>query len=209
MNNNCNNVNNFLSYTINDCNFDSTINVKLNQELKNVIATINSNIDCNYHTINCSYDNLRQTTYYDILNICGLQLNSQLLINNIITGSSDNSTLITLGYFNDNSGGGGGDSIEATLLSSNELKFDNAYQYGTIAAPRTGDITINFTDAKLGMIQTMYHDDTELPAEILSNAKFLVVWGFYEPDTVNRLSFELIDKTVDSEMILVTIIPVE
>ena len=106
-------------------------------------------------------------------------------------------------------GGGGGDSIEATLLSSNELKFDNVYQYGTIAAPRTGDITINFTDAKLGMIQTMYHDDTELPAEILSNAKFLVVWGFYEPDTVNRLSFELIDKTVDSEMILVTIIPVE
>ena len=105
--------------------------------------------------------------------------------------------------------GGGGDSIEATLLSSNELKFDNAYQYGTIAAPRTGDMTINFTDAKLGMIQTMYHDDTELPAEILSNAKFLVVWGFYEPDTVNRLSFELIDKTVDSEMILVTIIPVE
>ena len=105
--------------------------------------------------------------------------------------------------------GGGGDSIEATLLSSNELKFDNVYQYGTVAAPRTGDITINFTDAKLGMIQTMYHDDTELPAEILSNAKFLVVWGFYEPDTVNRLSFELIDKTVDSEMILVTIIPVE
>ena len=96
-----------------------------------------------------------------------------------------------------------------TLLSSNALTFDAFYQYGTPASSRTGDITVSFTDAKLGVVQTMFHDDAALPAEILSNSKFVVLQGYYEPNTVNRISFELIDTTLGSEVILVTVIPTE
>lgn len=99
--------------------------------------------------------------------------------------------------------------VETTLLNSNELKFDNLYQFGSIASPRTGDITLNFTDAKLGILLTMFHDDSEMPPEILSNSKFVILQGYYEPDSINRLTFEIVDITSGSEKILVTIIPTE
>ena len=99
--------------------------------------------------------------------------------------------------------------VETTLLNSNELKFDKLYQYGSIASPRTGDITLNFTDAKLGILQTMFHDALTLPAEILSNSKFVILQGYYEPDSINRITFEIVDITSGSEKVLVTIIPTE
>ena len=102
---------------------------------------------------------------------------------------------------------GGGD-ITTNLVASNEIKFDEINQYGSLASARTGDITVDFTGAKLGIVQTMFHDDTELPPEILSNAKFNVIQGYYESDEVNRISFEIIDITAGSEVVLVTIIPV-
>ena len=55
----------------------------------------------------------------------------------------------------------------------------------------------------------MFHDDDEIPPEILSNAKFIILQGYYTPDAINRISFELVDKTVGSEVILVSIIPCE
>lgn len=102
-----------------------------------------------------------------------------------------------------------GGVLETNLVASNELKFDTLNQYGTIASARTGDITVNFTDAKLGVVQVMFHDDSAIPAEILSNAKFIILQGYYTPDSVNRLSFELVDKTAGSEKILISIIPTE
>lgn len=135
MANNCNNVNQFISYTFDSCNSGSTINLQLNQELKNVTATLVQNIDCNYHTINCSYDNLRQVSYYDILSICGLQLNSDLLITNIATGSTNNSSLATQGYVDDHGGGGGSSAFLYVAYASDNsgtdftMTFDPALEY--------------------------------------------------------------------------------
>lgn len=102
-----------------------------------------------------------------------------------------------------------GGVLETNLVASNEIKFDTLNQYGSIVSPRTGDITVNFTDAKLGVVQVMFHDALTMPAEILSNTKFIILQGYYTPDSVNRLSFELVDKTAGNEKILVSIIPCE
>ena len=102
-----------------------------------------------------------------------------------------------------------GGVLETNLAASNELKFDTLNQYGSILSARAGDITVNFTDAKLGVVQTMFHDDDEIPPEILSNSKFVILQGYYTADAINRISFELVDKTSGSEVILVSIIPTE
>lgn len=99
-------------------------------------------------------------------------------------------------------------NTETNLIESNEVKFDEVNQYGSIASPRTGDITVDFTDAKLGVVQVMFHVD-KMPPETLSNSKFIILQGRYTLDVINRISFELVDKTVDSEVILLSMIPIE
>jgi hypothetical protein len=90
---------------------------------------------------------------------------------------------------------------EAVERANNAVLFDKDYIIGN-AGFRTGNITFDFTGAKLGATTVMKHKDAGA-FTIPSNAKTLA--GEYDGAVDNYLWFVLTDKTSSSEIVHLTI----
>ncbi len=90
---------------------------------------------------------------------------------------------------------------EAVELESNTVLFDQDYIIGNAGA-RTGNVLFDFTGAKLGSCTVMTHVDANpftLPDESV------VMGGDVKDDVPNYIYFLLVNKTVGSEKVHVTI----
>jgi hypothetical protein len=94
---------------------------------------------------------------------------------------------------------------EAELRESNEVIFGKNYIIGN-AGFRTGNITFDFTGAKLGATTVMRHKDAGA-FTIPSNAELLA--GEYDGTVDNYLWFVLRDKTASTEKVQYTISQVQ
>lgn len=57
----------------------------------------------------------------------------------------------------------GGKANKATQRSGSVIAFDTDANYGTIASPLTGNITGDYTDAIIGVVQMLIHNDSVAP----------------------------------------------
>jgi hypothetical protein len=94
---------------------------------------------------------------------------------------------------------------ESELRENNAVLFDKNYIIGN-AGFRTGNITFDFTGAKLGATTVMRHKDAGA-FTIPSNAELLA--GEYDGTVDNYLWFVLRDKTASSEKVQYTISKVQ
>lgn len=53
--------------------------------------------------------------------------------------------------------------LESRLKTTNTISFDWNYIYGSASSPLSGPLSINNTNARLGYIQKIYHDDATAP----------------------------------------------
>jgi len=76
----------------------------------------------------------------------------------------------------------------ATQTTGNDIDFNIKKVYNTFSSPTTGDLTNTLTNALLGVVQKIYHNDTVEPTW-LSNWKRLGD-GVYVPNEVNIIYAE-------------------
>ena len=67
------------------------------------------------------------------------------------------------------------------------IKFDNVATYGTPTTPITGNITFDFTNAKKGMIQQMYHQGATVPT--MPASAFILNSSAYDTSHKNMILF--------------------
>lgn len=85
-------------------------------------------------------------------------------------------------------------NIEATQSTGTVLVFDLDQVYGTTATPETGNITVNLTDAKLGVTNIVIHNNGVAPTfsapfQILSGS------GTYVTGVLNYIYCTYLDDT--------------
>ncbi|WP_373399685.1 hypothetical protein V8V91_08510 [Algoriphagus halophilus] len=93
---------------------------------------------------------------------------------------------------------------EATHREDNEVLFTGDYITGINAAARTGNITFNFTGAKLGAVTIMKHSDASaftIPTEAVYQFDTTDPVHGIRTDIPNYLHFVLVDKTASSEIV--------
>lgn len=54
-------------------------------------------------------------------------------------------------------------SHDTVQTTGNNIVFSSPYIYNTFSSPTTGDLTNTLTNAKLGVIQKIYHEDSSEP----------------------------------------------
>lgn len=84
--------------------------------------------------------------------------------------------------------------VVKTIISSSiidrtgaSVKFDKVATYGTPTTPITGNITFDFTNAKKGMIQVMYHQSATAPT--LPASAYILNSSGYETSHKNMILF--------------------
>lgn len=82
------------------------------------------------------------------------------------------------------------------------IAFDLPANYGTLAAPETGDITLNATGLIVGVTQILIHQENTSPeSQPGMPAEFKVISGAYESGAVNYIFMH----SISASLILVTI----
>lgn len=72
------------------------------------------------------------------------------------------------------------------------LKFDRERIWGTINSPINSDLSLDMTDAILGVVGTFIHYGTA-PASLTSNPRYIHRGGMYAEQSWNEIMFRLID----------------
>lgn len=72
-----------------------------------------------------------------------------------------------------------------------EIHFDKWATYDSYGSPSDGDFSYDLTNAVVGMIQVAYHEDSLVPTFSQAGISVMIT-GEYQPDVVNKISFELI-----------------
>lgn len=78
-------------------------------------------------------------------------------------------------------------------VTGNTVSFDSQYFYNSRTSPGTGNITEDLTDAKLGVVQKIYHNDVSLPS--FPSGWILVGSGTYTIGVLNIIMCEWIGGT--------------
>jgi hypothetical protein len=78
-------------------------------------------------------------------------------------------------------------ATSSTQKTGTEISFITTDIYGTFTIPGSDNITVNFTDAKLGIVQKMYHKSNVAPEYPLG---FIKLNGDYIPNSKNIIYFE-------------------
>lgn len=78
-------------------------------------------------------------------------------------------------------------------VTGNTVSFDSQYFYNSRTLPGTGNITEDLTDAKLGVVQKIYHNDVSLPS--FPSGWILVGSGTYTIGVLNIIMCEWIGGT--------------
>lgn len=73
------------------------------------------------------------------------------------------------------------------------ISFANPQIYNTASVPATGNLTSDLTDARIGIVQKIYHNSSIAPST--PAIWVLIGEGFYVPDTLNIIYAEWCDNT--------------
>ncbi len=79
------------------------------------------------------------------------------------------------------------------------IAFDREANYGTIASPETGNITGDYTGAKIGVVQMIIHNNGTAPT---IPATWQIKSGFYKVSQVNYILVEWISSNIAIYVIL-------
>lgn len=80
--------------------------------------------------------------------------------------------------------------INVDKRTGNSIKFDKIAYYGSPTVPLTGNLTLDFTNAKNGMIQDVFHQSATIPT--IGTTRII---GEYQPSALNKISLEYYDNT--------------
>jgi hypothetical protein len=93
------------------------------------------------------------------------------------------------------------EDLGCEIRENNSVLFDKNYITGCQGTPRTGNITFDFTGAKLGSVTVFCINDSVLPTTPSEN---VIISGEFVPDVDNYYLFMIV-KTTSTQQVLSTI----